>query len=159
MLCLSPEEELELCFAVKLLLKLLFKLSLLFLLTCFSFVCVFLHCLRLLFGTQIKLRGICCYCFQQTWNGGQKGTFVGGPCRVLLNFKPLFSLILLNPKGNRVTRKWIQFWTEVNHKFSRGTQFLGDLVSKIKKRTATWKSNVDSDVVPVYLCWRFSITF
>ena len=100
LLCLSPEEELELCFVVKLLFKLLLKLSLLFLLNCFSFVCVFLHCLRLLFRTH-SLEEFVVIAF----NKQEMGTFVGGPCRVLLSFNLLFSLILLNPKGNRGTAR------------------------------------------------------
>ena len=35
------------------------------------------------------------------------------PCMVLLDFSPTFSLILLNPEGNRGRkRKGIKFWLE-----------------------------------------------
>ena len=68
-----------------------------------------------------------------------KGLVPGISHRVLLGFYSPFSFIHINLEGNEWwgTKKGIKIWTEVNHKFSRGTQFLGDLVSKIKKRTAT----------------------
>ena len=47
----------------------------------------------------------------------------GGIHRVLLSFNPPFSLILLNPNGNRADKKGNNkvLDREVNHKLSRGT--------------------------------------
>ena len=40
-------------------------------------------------------------------------SYLGGPRRILLGFNAPFSLILLNPEGNRGgTRKGIKFWIE-----------------------------------------------
>ena len=53
--------------------------------------------------------------------------------RVLLSFSSPFCLILFNPEGNRdCTRKGKKaLYREVNHKLGRGTQFYGNLVSKL----------------------------
>ena len=56
--------------------------------------------------------------------------YPGGPHSVLLSFSPPFSLLLLNPEGNRSgTRKEIKFWIErliinsAGKPSFRGTQF------------------------------------
>ena len=57
---------------------------------------------------------------------------MGGTHRVLFNFNPPFSLMLLNPEGNRSrTRKAIRFWIERLIILVRGTRFWGDLVSEV----------------------------
>lgn len=39
--------------------------------------------------------------------------YLGGPHKVLFNFSPSFSLIILNSEGNRGrTRKGMKFWIE-----------------------------------------------
>ena len=49
--------------------------------------------------------------FLQTRNGGPGGACVPG--KALLGFSPHFSLILLNPEGNRDgMRRRIKFWIE-----------------------------------------------
>ena len=58
--------------------------------------------------------------------------YMGRTHRVLFNFKPPFSLMLLNPEGNRSrTRQAIRFWIESLIILVRGTRFWGDLVSEV----------------------------
>lgn len=58
--------------------------------------------------------------------------YMGGTHRVLFNFNPPFSLMLINPEGSRSqTRKAIRFWIERLIILVRGTQFWGDLVSEV----------------------------
>lgn len=102
------EEELGvpwLCFIT----GLLFKLSLLSLFDCFSFVLhsltsLIINCLSLLFWAQGRPN--------KKW-GTQRNLYPGGPCKILLSFSLLFSLIILSPEGNRGrTRKGMKFWIE-----------------------------------------------
>ena len=92
--------------------EILFKLYLLFLTNCFSFVSAF-SLPSLLFGTQGRSRRLKPFSTNkklETWRGFCTWE---GPSGVLLGLSTPFSLILLSPKGSRGgIRKGIKFWIE-----------------------------------------------